>query len=1057
LFNKLKVICVVGQNGDSLSGFVENENKTYSIDYNSGQIKVGDKIIKSQNGLIKEMGAIYMESPLFAEAFGIEMTFNYRSLCIILKSSFELPIIKQQRLEKMWNNIGKLKGEIKADTVLKRNYHLFKFGMIDWSLGAYQTWHGECENRFRLSVGSELFFGETDVSISYYDRQKFDNRQLQYIWRWVDNDKKIIKQALVGKIAPQTISFINSPVIGCVVRNSPTTVRKASGYYTINEFTEPNWYVELYINDIIVDYTKADASGLFIFKVPIVYGYTTLKLKFYGPMGEERTEERTMIVPYTIMPNKEFEYGLSLGILLDSSFSRFGRGDFNYGVNRFLTIGGGLEYLSSVPNGALIPFTKISIQPFSKLTFNGEYAYRVKSRVLLDYYFWKNALFELDYSKYKEGQLATNIYYLEERKVKLTVPFRFKKISGFAKSDYTQFVYKTFIYNQANFMFSAYYKQFSANLSTQLNWINYHSQNLISHLSLSYRINKGYIFRPSAQYNVSEKQFQSYKLAVEKSFPKGYIAVSYERNVMFDDNLISLVFKYEIPFARINLSALHTKSSDYLSESAQGSLALGSGNKYIYGSSNSSVGKGGISIYPFLDMNGNGIFDENEHMVKLTSIKMMGGKVVLNKKDSIIRIPELIAFNNYLIEFNDNDLENITWRFKKKTYQVLIDPNQFKRIDIPVVVVGEVIGMTYINKDNSLDGIGRILLKFYLKGNDKVVAEILSESDGYIDYLGLEPGEYTAKVDSTQLNNLGLSVNPPQIEFTIKASEEGDIMTGVDFLLNYKSKKVIPKTDSLPSIIALNEFKKIDSLRNNLKNNEIFQNDSVKNNVVNKELPKTILLPHISIYKEENICVWGECCIQNGYYSVQCGAFKNKNNAIKLAIFIKQNIDIPVGIVYINEFYKVHASCVPTKKEINGIKNKLEKWVYDNIFIVPNYGKKDVINFIQQNQNIIDSTTSLKNKLSINQNDENTLIWGDICSKPDHYYIQIGKFENKDNAMKTALILKQNNYSEVGIIFSNGIYKVLTGCFVTIAEADENKIKIMNEKTLNNMLIESIY
>ena len=52
-------------------------------------------------------------------------------------------------------------------------------------------------------------------------------------------------------------------------------------------------------------------------------------------MGEERTVERTMNVPYSVMPAKEFEYGLTGGMVQDSSSSRFGRAEFNYGVNPF--------------------------------------------------------------------------------------------------------------------------------------------------------------------------------------------------------------------------------------------------------------------------------------------------------------------------------------------------------------------------------------------------------------------------------------------------------------------------------------------------------------------------------------------------------------------------------------------------------------------------------------------------------------------------------------------------------------------------------------------------
>jgi hypothetical protein len=793
LFKTLKIPYTVGSKGNSISGFIENENRTYLIDYNTRQIKVANKTINPRNGLVNEMGSLYMESSLFSEAFGIRLTFNYRSLSLILKSNFELPIIKQARIEKLRNNILKLKGEETVDTVLQRYYHLFKFGTMDWSVASFQKRKGLTDNRFGLSLGAELLNGEGDISVLYYDRQKFDNRQLQYLWRWVDNDKSIIKQAQVGKISNQTISYINAPVVGAVIRNSPTTVRKASGYYTINEFTEPNWTIELYINNVMVDYTKADASGLFTFKVPIVYGYTTLKLIFYGTMGEQRTEERTMNLPYTIMPTGEFEYGLALGLVQDISTSRFGRGEFNYGVNRFLTVGGGLEYLSSIANGTTIPFAKATLQPNNKLSLNGEYAHGVKTRGLLDYYFWKDALLEFDYTKYVDGQLATRFNAPEERKAKLSLPFRYKKSNGFVKFDYAQFVYKAFIFNQADMILSSYFKQFSANSTVQLNWIKQKTAYVTSDLALSCRLNNGFTIRPSARYNATENNLMSYKAAIEKSIPRGNVTATYERNILSNDNFFSLNIKFDLDYARTNITTTHSNGNFTMAESAQGSLAFGSGNNYTHKSNNSSVSKGGLSIYPFLDLNQNGIFDDGEHMVKIDAIRLFGGNAIFSKNDSIVRISDLNAFTNYIMEFADKDLENIAWRFKNKRYQVLIDPNQFKRIDIPVIPVGEVSGMVYFNNDKLSKGIGRILVKYYKKNDSKAGAETLSESDGFVYYLGLEPGEYVARIDSAQLSNLDLFSDPSQISFSIKTLEQGDIVGGIDFVLHAKHVEMLKK------------------------------------------------------------------------------------------------------------------------------------------------------------------------------------------------------------------------------------------------------------------------
>jgi hypothetical protein len=899
LFNTLSIPCIPAKNGNNITGFIETESRNYSINFETKQIIIGNKTINCKNGLVKEMDALYMESSLFAEAFGITLTFNYRALTIILKSDFELPIFKQLRIEKLRTNISKIKGEVVADTIIKRDYHFAKFGSVDWAAASYQTWNGPTNHQLSLGVGTELLGGEANASVNYYSQYKFDNRQLNYLWRWIDNDQSFIKQAQVGKISNQTISFINAPVVGATVRNTPTTIRKASGYYTINEYTEPNWSVELYINNVMVDYTKSDASGLYSFKVPIVYGYTTLKLKFYGPLGEERTDERTMNVPYTIMPAGEFEYGVSGGVLEDTLSSRFGKAEFNYGVNRILTVGGGMEYLSSIANSPYIPYAKITLQPFSKMTINGEYAYGVRARGLLNFYFRRDALLVIDYSKYAEGQHATLFNAPEERKIKLSIPLRVKKLAGFARLDYTQMVYKSFNYNQANMMLSAYYQQFSTNSATMINWLGNLSSYATTDLALSYRTKTGYTIRPSAQYNIGDGKLINCKMTVEKYIPRGNFSVSYERNVLYSDNFINVNFKYDLPFARTNLSVSRSGGNTITSESIQGSLAFGGGNGYVHTSNNSSVSKGGLLLYPFLDLNNNGKFDRGEHMVKITNVSIMGGKVLFNDKDSIVRIPDLNAFTNYLVEFQDNDLENIAWRFKKKVYQVMIDPNQFKRINIPVVPVGEVSGMAYLNKDNILKGLRRILIKFYRRDNDKLiaktlseadafsasrlVAQTLSESDGYIYYIGLEPGEYYARVDAEQLRNLKMVSSPEVIPIKIEQTVNGDIVSGMDFILS-PAVEIAPE-DSVMVVTA-------DLVA---KTSEVKSEPAVSSAVT----PENV--KHISAvlknYKNSVIEYEGDV--------IQVGAYKNRANAYAIRKKLWDRMAVPSVVILEDSYYKV--------------------------------------------------------------------------------------------------------------------------------------------------------
>ena len=888
LFRTLKIPCQISKDGNSITGFIGNESHTYLIDLANHQIKTGTTLIPAKKGLLKEQGSIYVESSLFPAAFGISLTFNYRTLSMVLKSGFELPVLKLRRNEKMRSNISKMKGEIQADTIVRRKYHLFKTGTLDWSVSSTQLWNYNSYNQLGIGVGTELLFGEADLSVNLYDQQKFNINQLNYLWRWIDNDKLIIKQAQAGKLATSSISFISAPVVGASVRNSPTTVRKATGYYNINDRTEPNWTVELYINNVLVDYTTADPTGLYVFKVPNVYGYTTLKLKFYGPLGEERTEERTMNVPYTVMPVNEIEYGVTGGLVQDSISSRYGKFDFNYGVNRFLTIGGGVEYLSSIPNAPYIPFARVTIQPFSKMTINAEYDHGVKSSGLLNYYITKDALLEIDYTRYVEGQLATSFNALEERKVKFSFPLKYKRLNGYAKLDYSQLVFKTLNYNVADMIISAYYNQLSFNSSTQYNWTDPETAYVSSNLSVSCRLKKGITIRPSVQYVVSNRQLESYDLAIEKYIPKGNFSLAYKRSVLSNDHTLTLSFKYDLRFAKTNFSATFSSGQLYTSESAQGSLAFGSGHAHT--SNNSSMGKGGICFYPFLDLNQNGVFDKGEPMVKLNSLRIAGATPEFSVKDSIVRVSDLNAFTSYLVEFNSNELNNIAWRYKKKTYKVFIDPNQYKRVDIPILSVGEISGMVTLNKNNTIKGIGRILVKIYKKGNSVAAAEILTESDGYVYFLGLEPGEYVARIDSEQLKVLNMVSFPARLQIKISRSISGDIVDGINFTMSPVKENILehvkqPVQAEFPSKVS------------NLKK------ESITRLILNTKNP--------IVYNERIV--------------MQAGAFKN----IAIAFIASKKVSGITGkpsiVVYDRQLYKVFVPGIASHKEMNKIASKLMK------------------------------------------------------------------------------------------------------------------------------------
>ena len=783
LFKTLKIKCVKEVN--NLVGFIENEKKPFTINFDKKRITFDSKSIDISKGILEELGVKYLEASVLFEAFGLNIIFNPRSLTAKLEARFELPFIKELRYKKMRKNISKLQGKPTiVDRIIPRSYHLFKLGTLDWGLSSSQSINKTSDANINIGLGTELLFGQANFNIIYNPNDKFDIKNINYRWRWVNNNHKIIKQADIGPVSGPKFSPAGGEVIGVSINNASTALREASGSYTITDTTEPNWTVELYINDVLIDYTQADAAGLYVFKVPIVYGYTVIKFKFYGPLGEERTKERITNTPYTFTPEKKINYSLTTGIVQDSLNSRFAKIGLNYGVTRNLTIAAGAEYLSSNLNEPFIPFAKVAYIPYSSLVLNFEYIHQTELKGLLNFNLTESAFFEFKYTKKIDGNIDRVVPLFENFDFNFSTPFHIKSFNGFTRATFNSTKYKSFSYNQFNWTLSSYIQKLKINLGSFINWAGANTPQISSNLGLGYRLKGGVLLTSATSYNVNENKFNNLEINLQWRISKINLRASFQRSVQGKTNTVSLSANYNLPFARAGISSSYNGSILNFSERAQGSMAFSLDDGIVHTGKNSAIGKGGLLLHPFLDLNENGKLDSGEKRVLLSSLRVQAAEAVISKKDSIIRVFDLNAYVNYIIEFSDATLNNIGWRFKHKTYKVLIDPNQYKRVFIPVISVGEINGMVYL----SSKGKGRINLQI-LDEKENIVVETLSEFDGYYSYLGLKPGKYTVRIDPEQLKNLNYKALPKVHQVTIKVSEYGDIVDGLDFTLSKKAPK----------------------------------------------------------------------------------------------------------------------------------------------------------------------------------------------------------------------------------------------------------------------------
>ena len=731
----------------------------------------------------------YLKADYFGKIFGLNTNFSFRSLSFKMETNKELPILKEMRLQKMRENLDRVKGNVIPDTIAERRFPFFKPGVLDWGVITTQQTLMENDNRLMLGLGTMFLGGETNLMLNYSSRVPFTSRNQFYQWRYVDNDSKFFKQVTAGRILTRATSSLFAPVSGVQISNSPLHNRRSFGTYLLNDYTEPRWTVELFVNNVLVDFTQADASGFYSFEVPLMYGNTSVNLRFYGPWGEERFEERMINIPYNFVPKNKVEYTASAGIVENENLRRFGRFNLNYGLSNTITFGGGIEYLSGVESGEFMPFVNSSMRLAPGLLFTGEYMHGVKGDALLSYRTPRDLQLDLNYINYNKYQTAINYNYLEERKISLSSPIRAGTFRMFGRFSINQILMPSAEFTTAQLLLSGTVMGVSTNFTTYGLYNDRLSKPTIySSLSQTYRLPNKFLLSPQVQFDISRKQFNNIILEIERPvFKQGFLNVAYENNFLRNAHIFEVGLRYTFNAAQTAMtSRIGNRNSSFV-QSARGSLMLDDNSGHIMAGNRTAMSRAAITIIPFLDLNLNGKKDPMEPSVAGLRLNNRLGRLTYNEDQTILRITELQPYIDLLLEIDPISLDNIAWKIKNPKIKVLTLPNHFQEIHVPVQVLGEVSGIIYLNDDKGPKGQGRLRINI-LNEQNKQVASILSEGDGYFTYLGLAPGSYTAQVDPSQLETLGYTSSLPEIAFEIQVDQYGDIVDDLEFTLTNKPK-----------------------------------------------------------------------------------------------------------------------------------------------------------------------------------------------------------------------------------------------------------------------------
>lgn len=780
----IKIRNTPNSNFTVINGFFINQNNTFKIDQNTNTIFYKEEVFTLKpSDFIRTSTNLFLKASYFNQIFGLENSFSFRSLSVEMTSKLELPAIKEARLQAMRDNLNKIKQEFIADTTIVREKPLFHFGTANWAANTIQQSEGGHSERILLNLGGIVAGGELTTSLNYTSNQPIAAKNQFYRWRYVNNDNKYIKQLTLGKISVPSKATILFPFVGVQITNASTRIRKSFGTYILSDHTQANWTVELYINNVLIDYLQADANGFFSFNVPLMYGRTEVTLRYYGPWGEEQFFSNQFVVPALFLPKKEIEYTISSGIIEDGRGSIFTNAKVNYGLSNYITLGGGLEYISSLESNKSIPFLNSSFRLSSQLFLSASYYSKVLYDLNLNYTTPKNLRFDFDYSKYDKNQEAVRFNYSEMRKASISMPIRSSFFSGTSRFNIQQNRFNTSKFTTSEFLLSGSSHGFNFNFTTNAFFIKNQKPLVFSTISTSFQLPKRFVLVPQLRYGYDASIMTTLQTQLRKPiFKKGFIQASFDYNFKNKNSSFQIGFTHNFDKINTGFLSIFNNNSASFSQYASGSLMFEPQADFVSFNNRISVGRASVKFVPFLDSNGNGKKEVKEPLVTGVKIVLMGGDRHIVNADGTTIITGLEPYSNNYVELNTSKINSIAWRIKNKTLNCTLNPNELKIIEIPVIVVGEVSGMVYQKVNDQLLGIGGLKVVIYdLK--DILITDILSEPDGYFSFLGLKSGKYSAKIDSHQLENLQMMAAPSAQNFEIDNGIDGAFIDTLEFVL----------------------------------------------------------------------------------------------------------------------------------------------------------------------------------------------------------------------------------------------------------------------------------
>ena len=774
-----------------ISGNIRLKTKEdFEFNFNKLNISIGRKNYKiDKNDFIATELEIYVTPELIDEILELNLKVDFKHLSIKVRSS-NTPIYERVINEKELSVYQNSQTDKKYPLLFERKRNIFKGLLLNYGLSGIYTKNQNSLFSYQVGLGAEILGGDFQL----FNSQSFIENNFQFLktdarWRYAFNKNDYVSSIAVGNNNAR--GLLQYQFNGVQVSNIPLEERKLYGNYKIEEQTEPNWTVEIYRDNQLIDIVKANSNGDFGFRIPFVYGTTLIELHMFGTNGEFEIIRKMYQIPFNQVPEGRLDYTLNFGQLISNKEKIF-QGSASYGISNWLTTSIGSDiFIDKIESSSIYNLTTARLAEGH--IFDFKFADNALIGANLNSVFSNLANVNFSAMFYDENgklnptkiinEINTNIFYpLQIANTSFSLIARGKK-TKYEDSERLDISLRGFL-TYKNFSPSIELKHFDYSTSTRSLKSDYLNLRLGYSFSLPLEFFTGNLLSSQFGYNYSDNQFEYFNIAFSTTmFTKFRVYLTHTTNLIHSNFDTQLRISYNLPFMRSNT----TISSSTFSQSIDGSINYIQDLNEFEFNNIGMIGKSGVTFNAFLDENYNQKYDKNEEIIKDIDVKIspFGNKKTSAKGTVLVNNLDIYSTPNVKLIGGANN--NPEWKPVYDNFRFDTDPNQFKVLNIPFYEASEIFGNVNRIFDDRKVAVSdiTILIKNILT---QKIKRIKTLSDGSFYYFGLQPGLHELYLEQSDLEKLKVKSNPKILEVYIESITSDIENEEFEFLLENKKE-----------------------------------------------------------------------------------------------------------------------------------------------------------------------------------------------------------------------------------------------------------------------------